>query len=148
MNNKEIQLAAISIAKQLLAADGYRLSEGDRGYDLTARKGSEVLHVEVKGAGASVASLGGFRYLTSGEFKAARTDPNRQLWIVENLGKPSEVRVTRIPRHEVLAHVDIEISWVLKTGRWCAGLTQACDAGIVAKVVSAIGPGAPVKAYP
>jgi len=139
MTNKEIQLAATSVVKHLLAADGYEVSEGDRGYDLKATGPGDELHVEVKGAGAAITSLGGFRYLTTGEFNAARRDPKWQLWVVEHVGKPSEVMVTKIPRHEVLAHVDIEVSWVLKTGRWCADLAQSCDAEIATRALSTIG---------
>jgi len=139
MNNKQIQLAAISIVKHLLAADGYDVSAGARGYDLTATKGSDELHVEVKGAGAMIASLGGFRYLTSGEFDAARKDPKWQLWVVENLAKPSEAVVTKIPRHEVLRRLDIEISWMLRWDRGVQELSQPVSAEIVAEAMGATG---------
>ena len=145
MSNKEIQLAAISVVKHLLAADGYEVSDGDHGcgYDVKARKGDEELHVEVKGAGAMIASLGGFRYLTSGEFDAARKDPNWQLWVVENLGKPSEVVVTNVPRHDVLRRLDIEISWMMRWDREVQALSRPVGAETVAKAMAAMGEKAP-----
>jgi len=139
MTNKEIERAATSVARQLLAADGYDVSAGGRGYDLTATKGSDELHVEVKGAGAMVASLGGFRYLTSGEFDAARRDPKWQLWVIENVGKPTGTMVTKIPRHEVLARLGIEISWMLRWDRGVQELSQPVSAEIVAEAMGATG---------
>jgi hypothetical protein len=139
MKVKQIRCAATSIVKGVLAAEGYEVSDGDHGcgFDLIARKGDEELHVEVKGAEATVASVGGFRYLTNGEFNAARKDPKWELWVVENVGEVSPAMVTRLPRHEVLARIGIEVSWMLRWDREVQALSRPVDAEIVAKAAAA-----------
>jgi len=119
MTNKQIREAAASIVERLLIAEGYDVSAGRRGYDLTARRSEAELHIEVKGAGGTVAGVGGFRYLTSGEFDVARQDPHWEMWVVENLTKPEKAAVTTISRNDVLAMCKMEISWMLPMGAWC-----------------------------
>jgi hypothetical protein len=143
MKIREIELAALSIVKHLLAADGYDVSAGARGYDLKATKGDEELHIEVKGAGARIATSGGHRYLTDGEFNAARKDPKWELWVLENVGEASGAMVTRLPRREVLAELDIEVRWRLRWDRDVQALAQPLSAETVAEAMGATGEKAP-----
>ncbi|HUT73630.1 MAG TPA: DUF3883 domain-containing protein [Armatimonadota bacterium] len=118
MRTTQIRDAAMRLATELLKADGWQVSTGGPGYDLTATRGDDELHIEVKGAGGAVRSVGGFRYLTKNEFDAARKDPNWQMWVFENLDGSAPATVTRIMGDEVLKHAEMEPRWFLPM-RWC-----------------------------
>lgn len=80
-----------------------------RGYDLECRH----KHVEVKG---TKERLPGFRYLTSGEFNAARTDKRFELWLITSHTRGRHTLYI-IPRWEVVALAKLAVQWMLLLGK-------------------------------
>jgi len=84
--------------------------------DIPEGKGYELecphKHVEVKGTNAKSP---GFRYLTRGEFDAARTDPLFELWLVTDIGDEGVFHI--VPREDVVSLCKIEIWWDLRLGK-------------------------------
>jgi hypothetical protein len=79
------------------------------GYDL----GCSHHHVEVKGTGEE---RPGFRFLTEGEFDAARRDPLFELWLVTGLEGGAGVFHV-IGRDEILSSAKLMIQWQVPLGR-------------------------------
>jgi len=138
MTNRQIERAAVALAKHVLETEGYAVTVEGGGYDLKAQKDGDEIHVEVKGAGKTVSGTGGFRYMTDGEFRAARQDVKWQPWIVENLSDGTSVTLTRIARDEVIANSVMEISWMIKIGGWCRERREPVAEETCAKVLSGV----------
>ena len=138
MTIKETERKALRLVRHLLETQGYQVGPGGPGYDLTAKKGDDELHVEVKGASKIVAGAGGFRCMTDGEFRIARADVKWELWVVENLDDGARVTLTRIPRDEVIARSVMEIRWRIRIGAWCRAHCQPVDAETFARATGEV----------
>jgi hypothetical protein len=94
-SNRKVEEAAINRVTRLLKRDGYavvsRESEGV-GYDLEATRGSQVLHVEVKGISGTEIKFP----ITAGELNRAKEDPQFRLYAVtEARTRSAKVRTFR-----------------------------------------------------
>jgi hypothetical protein len=79
--NKVVEQASIAKVKQYLIAQGFKVRSREAenlGYDLDAIKGSEVLHVEVKGSSGDGRNF----IITKNEVATARIDPRFRLFVV------------------------------------------------------------------
>jgi hypothetical protein len=86
--NRKVEKAAVQHVTDAYEAEGYQVTSVEaarRGWDLTAARGNEELHVEVKGVAGSLVRF----FLTANEHKAARVDANWRLVVVTDaLGEP------------------------------------------------------------
>ena len=86
--NRKVEKAAIQHVTDAYEAEGYRVASVEAarcGWDLTAVRGDEELHLEVKGVGGSLVRF----FLTANEYKTALGDPQWLLVIVTDaLGEP------------------------------------------------------------
>lgn len=82
-SNGLVEAAAIAAAKRHLKGKGYRVRSRERekiGYDLDATKGTQKLHVEVKGVSGDGCSF----IITQNEVATARIDPLFRLLVVSS----------------------------------------------------------------
>lgn len=86
--NRKVEEAAIQHVRATYEADGYTITSVEAarcGWDLTAAKGKEELHVEVKGVAGSLVRF----FLTANEHKTALADADWLLVVVTDaLGDP------------------------------------------------------------
>jgi hypothetical protein len=80
-----------------------------KGHDLACKH----KHVEVKGTGHS---RPGFRFLTAGEFDAARMDPCFELWLISSI-RGGKGCFHIISRQEVLSTAKHLVLWQLPLGK-------------------------------
>lgn len=76
--NREVEKAAIQHVTAAYESEGYEVSSVEAarcGWDLTATRGKEELHLEVKGIAGSLVRF----FLTANEYRTAVVDPN---WIL------------------------------------------------------------------
>lgn len=87
--NRKVEQAAIQHVRRAYEADGYAITSVESarcGWDLTAVRGSEELHVEVKGVAGSLVRF----FLTANEHKVALADSRWLLVVVtDTLGDPN-----------------------------------------------------------
>lgn len=79
--NRRVELAAVQTVMDTLRSKGYNVASVESlnlGWDLTARREGEELHIEVKGAAGAVPKF----FLTGNEFRTSRTDPAWVLAVV------------------------------------------------------------------
>jgi hypothetical protein len=84
------------------------ITEG-KGYDLECQH----RHVEVKGTGNQ---RPGFRFLTEGEFDAARSDPLFELWLITGIAEGAGV-FHIVKRESLLASAKLTIQWQMPLGK-------------------------------
>ena len=80
-SNRKVEKAAINRVCRLLKCEGYSVlsRESERvGYDLEATRGSQILHVEVKGISGTEIKFP----ITAGELSRAKEDPRFRLYAV------------------------------------------------------------------
>jgi hypothetical protein len=86
--NRNVERAAIRHVTDAYEADSYEVTNVEAarcGWDLTVVRGSEELHIEVKGVAGSLVRF----FLTANEHKTALVDPNWLLVVVTDaLGEP------------------------------------------------------------
>jgi len=87
--NRKVEKAAIRHVTDGYQSEGYEVTSVEAarcGWDLTVTRGSEELHLEVKGVGGSLVRF----FLTANEHKTALGDPNWLLLVVTYaLGEPA-----------------------------------------------------------
>lgn len=79
--NRKVEKAAIQHVRAAYEAEGYAITSVEAaqcGWDLTASKGREELHIEVKGVAGSLVRF----FLTANEYKTALADPYWLLVVV------------------------------------------------------------------
>jgi hypothetical protein len=79
--NPEVERAAVRYVTAKLEADGWSVTSAERegcGYDLRCQRGTDELHVEVKGRSGHGTQF----VLTHGEFRQARDNPRFVLMLV------------------------------------------------------------------
>jgi len=98
--NALVEAAATRAVHDALEADNWVVSDVSRdrvGWDSTARRGEEELHIEIKGVSSDEIRI----LLTRHEHDVARYDEAWQLWIVTSaLSDPS---ITRVDRERAVA---------------------------------------------
>ncbi|WP_460664565.1 protein NO VEIN domain-containing protein [Kribbella swartbergensis] len=86
--NRKVEKAAVQHVTDAYEAEDYQVTSveaGRFGWDLTATRSNEELHLEVKGVAGSLVRF----FLTANELKAALVDPNWLLVVVTDaLGEP------------------------------------------------------------
>lgn len=91
--NRKVEAAAIKHVRDTYEADGYAITSVEAarcGWDLTATRGVEELHVEVKGVSGTLVRF----FLTANEYKTALTDPAWLLVVVTDaLNEPTWLQV-------------------------------------------------------
>lgn len=81
VNNRKVEIAAVRLVTAQLEAEGYKVSSREIekiGYDLDAKKGGTILHVEVKGVSGGLVNFP----ITSNEVRCGESDPAFRLFVV------------------------------------------------------------------
>jgi hypothetical protein len=99
--NRRVELAAMDVVMSAYRSEGFDVKDESAakcGWDITARKNSEVFHIEVKGVtGQAVTFL-----LTAHEFDTAKDDPQ---WLLAVISKAlTDPQYYELDAADVLAH--------------------------------------------
>lgn len=100
-SNRQVEKAAVNRVCRILKRKGYSVVSREAehvGYDLEAKRGSRVLHVEVKGVSGTELKFP----ITSGELTRAKEDPNFRLYVVTRAREKS-ARVRSFTGPKVIA---------------------------------------------
>lgn len=106
---KAIEDAAVTFVKDHYESLGYTVEDfqkENKGYDLTAVKGREVIKLEVKGTDATVPRF----FLTRNEYKCAKRDPEWLLAVVSTARQAPQLRLMSIAEVEQTYEMDA-LAW-------------------------------------